>query len=750
MLNLLKVKKVYSEKNAENVTALNGLTVNFGEHGLVFIVGKSGCGKTTLLNILAGMDTADEGDITVDGKNFKDFSPSDYDEYRNKYVGLVFQEYNLIDNFTTGENVALAIELQGKKADPALLDEILHKVALIDENTGKSLAERKISELSGGQKQRVAIARAIIKSPKLLLADEPTGALDGDTGRQIYELLKQLSKDMLVIVVSHDRQSAERYADRLIEMKDGRIISDETHNVESTEKMSDQESKQTAAICTSSSFGKPGLPAARIVSIGLNWLKAKKLKMILSVILAVITFAILGFSLTAAFADPLKTELDQLYQSGQKQVIIYNSRVRDDGMDYVTSFTPAQMEKINEYCGKTPPLIHSTTFYGSVLPINIPMSFNVGASNYIGLESGTPYERVASHINGLVELNPETGESDAHIRPDSRFKDKSKCRLPRTSDEIAITDMQADLFIKYGYVAVRDDDGDFKEENLIKINTPDDLIGKKIGEWDEDEQAWKGNTYTIVGVYSTQQSKDYIKNILGEEYDGPKGLYNDYISGVEISAERSLISCAFVKQGLLDEYMQNAEYQTEYYQRAKNACFLIDLSGNSGHDLRFINGLTDISDGQKYEARLNSAYCGVISNYEARIDWILIIGLAFAAVFLVFAILLMISFINVSIDAHKKDIGILRAMGAGKRDIAKICLSENAFLMFAQIIPAIIIAAVSCTALNATVFFVPVLRFGITQVLLLFAVCIAVNFIVAVVNIYKVTKQNPADIINDR
>lgn len=647
--------------------------------------------------------------------------------------------------------MALALELQGKKTDPALLDEILRKVALIDENTGKTLAERKISELSGGQKQRVAIARAIIKSPKLLLADEPTGALDGDTGKQIYELLKGLSKDMPVIIVSHDRQGAERYADRLIEMKDGRIIADEVRNGESAEEMPEQERKRAAAaICTRSSRVKLGLPAGRAAFIGLNWLKAKKLKMVLSVILAVITFTILGFSLTAAFADPLKTELDQLYQSGQKQVIIYNSRVREDGMDYVTSFTSAQMEKIDEYCGKIPPLIHSTTFYGSVLPINIPMSFNVGASNYVGLESGTPYERVASHINGLVELNPETGENDAHIRPDSRFKDKSKCRLPRTSDEIAITDMQADLFMKYGYVAVRDDVGGIKEEDLIKINTPDDLIGKKIGEWDEDEQVWKDNTYTIVGVYSTQQSKDDIKNILGEEYDGPKGLYNDYVSGVEISAERSLISCAFVKQGLLDEYMQNAEFQTEYYQRAKNACFLIDLTGNSSRDLQFINGLADISDGQKYEARLNSAYCGVISNYEARINWIHIIGLVFAAVFLVFAVLLMISFINVSIEAHKKDIGILRAMGAGKRDIAKICLSENTFLMFVQIIPAIFIAAVLCAVLNAAVFFVPVLRFGIVQVLLLFAICIAVNFIVAVVNVYKVTKQNPADIINDR
>lgn len=222
MLELRNICKTYKPKNGPEVQALKSVSVKFAEKGLVFILGKSGCGKSTLLNCIGGLDKFDSGEIIIKGKSSKEFSGSDFDSYRNTFLGFIFQEYNILSEFNIEKNIALALELQGKKATHSEVQKILDMVDL--GNMGK----RKTTELSGGQKQRVAIARALIKDPEIIIADEPTGALDSATGIQVFETLKKLAKDKLVIVVSHDREFAELYGDRIIEMKDGVIISDET------------------------------------------------------------------------------------------------------------------------------------------------------------------------------------------------------------------------------------------------------------------------------------------------------------------------------------------------------------------------------------------------------------------------------------------------------------------------------------------------------------------------------------------
>lgn len=221
MLELKNVTKVYTGKGGA-VKALDDVSLRFPEKGLVFLLGKSGSGKSTLLHIAGGLDSPTEGEIVVLGKSSKDFTESDYDGYRNAYVGFIFQEYNVLDEFTVEENIALALQLQGKPQTKEKIAVILREVDLL------SLADRKPNTLSGGQKQRVAIARALVKDPKIVLADEPTGALDSQTGKQVFEILKKLARERLVIVVSHDREFAEAYADRIIELKDGRICADRT------------------------------------------------------------------------------------------------------------------------------------------------------------------------------------------------------------------------------------------------------------------------------------------------------------------------------------------------------------------------------------------------------------------------------------------------------------------------------------------------------------------------------------------
>lgn len=226
MLEISHLTKIYKNTKGIDTLALCDVSLKFPETGMVFLLGKSGSGKSTLLNIIGGLDNPTSGEIIIKGKSSKDFSQSDFDSYRNTYVGFIFQEYNILEEFSVYDNIALAIELQNKPVNRSYVFELLEEVDLF------GFENREPNTLSGGQKQRIAIARALIKNPEIIIADEPTGALDSVTGKQIFETLKKLSKERLVIVVSHDRDFAEEYGDRIIELKDGKVICDNSKIVE--------------------------------------------------------------------------------------------------------------------------------------------------------------------------------------------------------------------------------------------------------------------------------------------------------------------------------------------------------------------------------------------------------------------------------------------------------------------------------------------------------------------------------------
>ncbi|MFA6842819.1 MAG: ABC transporter ATP-binding protein/permease [Bacilli bacterium] len=203
----------------ETVNALNGMTLEFPERGLVFIVGVSGSGKSTLMNMLSGVDTPTSGDIIVDEKNlFKDYKKQLH-AYRNSYVGLIFQEYNLIDDMNVYDNIKLPLELLGE-TDFSIIDEVIKTIDIED------IKYSKVNEISSGQMQRVAIARALVKNSHIILADEPTGNLDSKNGKIVIETLQRISKERLVVVITHDDESAHEYGDRIIEIEDGSILND--------------------------------------------------------------------------------------------------------------------------------------------------------------------------------------------------------------------------------------------------------------------------------------------------------------------------------------------------------------------------------------------------------------------------------------------------------------------------------------------------------------------------------------------
>lgn len=221
MLKLTDITKTYLSGENE-VQALKGITVEFRKNEFVAILGHSGCGKTTMLNIIGGLDRYTTGDLSIKGKSTKQFKSRDWDTYRNHSVGFVFQSYNLISHQTVLANVELALTLSGISKDERRkkAKQVLEKVGLKDQ------INKKPNQLSGGQMQRVAIARALINDPEILLADEPTGALDSNTSVQIMDLLKEIAEDRLVIMVTHNPELSEKYATRIIKLLDGKIVDD--------------------------------------------------------------------------------------------------------------------------------------------------------------------------------------------------------------------------------------------------------------------------------------------------------------------------------------------------------------------------------------------------------------------------------------------------------------------------------------------------------------------------------------------
>ena len=306
MLKLKNIVKVYVAGD-NNVEALKGVSINFRKNEFVSILGQSGCGKTTLLNIIGGLDQYSEGDLLINGVSTKDFKDRDWDSYRNHSVGFVFQSYNLIPHQTVLGNVELALTLSGvskhERRERA-------KAALIKVGLGDQIYKNP-NQLSGGQMQRVAIARAIVNNPDIILADEPTGALDTETSVQVMEILKEIAEDRLVIMVTHNPDLAEEYSTRIIRMLDGKILSDSMPVTK--EELEKQEEKNKVKREKSKKEKKPTMSFWTAFRLSLKNLFTKKGRTILTSFAG--SIGIIGISLILAVSEGMTTYIDEVQES---------------------------------------------------------------------------------------------------------------------------------------------------------------------------------------------------------------------------------------------------------------------------------------------------------------------------------------------------------------------------------------------------------------------------------------------------
>ena len=477
MIRLKNVCKTYKSKKGTNTQVLKYISINFPEKGIVCITGKSGSGKSTLLNVIGGLDKYDSGDIIIEGKSTKKFTEKNFDDYRNTYIGFIFQEFNLLEEYSIGDNIKLSLKLQNKKVNKEEIEQVLNKVGL------ENIQNRKVNELSGGQKQRVSIARALIKNPKVILADEPTGNLDSNTSRQIWDILKDLSKDRLVIIVTHDIESSNKYADYEIKIKDGEI--EENVNI------TDNESKNENI-----KFKSAKLPFLYNLKMSFEVISHKKISLLVTTLL--IVFSIICFSIMLfGKKSDLNSKVYQLFAN--------------DGEDYV------QIENYEDIKNKTAEYSILNNNYNEIKRVEI----NDSLKNQVERKTGIKFSKSWKQENDFTSfIYPPSSKSNLDLPVyyyagseafPACFVDNTDAKIDNligenatNENEVVISSYLADLII-YNSCYAKDNLDKNTKEKIFSPKNYNELISKDL----------YVNFYNlaylkIVGIYD-------VSNILSKE-----------------------------------------------------------------------------------------------------------------------------------------------------------------------------------------------------------------------------------------
>ncbi len=616
MLKIVNLTKIYKVKGGVETRALDGVSLTFPETGMVFLLGKSGSGKSTLLNVCGGLDNPTSGEIIVKGRSSKDFTQGDFDSYRNTFIGFIFQEYNILNEFSVEDNIALALELQGKPKDKKAIDDLLEQVDLA------GYAKRKPNTLSGGQKQRIAIARALIKSPEIIMADEPTGALDSNTGKQVFETLKKLSKDKLVIVVSHDRDFAEQYGDRIIELKDGKVLSDVSKGVEAQQTVGDgnvsvvggstlcvedgdkltekdfkfireflagqkgaiiasgekemEEFKRTNRITEDgerevfvetdesktpeksytkqeSQFIRSKLPLKRAITIGVSSLKTKPIRLIFTILLCIVSFTMFGLFSTLMLYDAQAT---------------LKKSMRDSTSQYLLVEKEYQIRNYNVWNGEEDVYYWEQSARLTQADIDGQKgTFGRDGFGAVEANSSSIGNLSSSDSNGMLYQSPQI-KYVASLPESNALRGALKAgNYPQAEDEVLVSEYLAQCIVKNGF-----NDGQYAPTDM------ENMIGKKIKiDLRETMNAPRGE-YKIVGIFDS----GYDRLLLDYPALAEKG------SGYEAEQEElqmfsaqygeSLHGVIFVKQSLLDKIIATKKAQDAQNQNQNALQQMVDWS----------------------------------------------------------------------------------------------------------------------------------------------------------------------------
>lgn len=692
MITLKNIKKVYKTRNMMHV-ALNNINLSFNKSDFVAILGPSGSGKTTLLNIIGGLDCYTQGELIINGKSTKYFKDYNWDSYRNSCIGFIFQGYNLIEHITVYKNVELSLTLNGIKNKKELVLKALKKVGL------QNHVYKKIRELSGGQMQRVAIARALVNDPDIILADEPTGALDSKTSVQIMEIIKEISKDKLVIMVTHNDDLANKYSNRIIKLCDGNVVSD-------TNPLSNIKSKNKFKI------KRTKMNYLTAISLSLNNLKSKKGRTILTSFAS--SIGIVGIALVLSISNGFKKQIEDYEKNTMSSfpIIITDMvsnidepQVRSDDKeeysnnDALYSYNSKQNNKVHEnkitsdYIDYINKINHDYVSAISYYRLNC---FNV-ISN-----SGNDYNVFNSSIINFIELPVDLGkesylkdnydllagtypksETDVVLMVDSKNriddevlnmlyvnKDKKKINFKDIVGKEFKLINNNDYYKNIGnniFIENKASKELYDNANNIKLKITGIVRGKKDNELDfimnSFTESNETNNVSKIG-YSNALLNKVINN--NKESDIVKVQKNidklAFMGGISfeqagITKEKALsMLCANDVPIMMYIYPENFESKNKIIE-------YLDMYNENKNE---------------FDKIIYTDYASEIVGLSNSImDGITIVLVAFSSISLIVSSVMIGIITYISVLERTKEIGILRSLGARKKDIIRVFNSET-------------------------------------------------------------------------
>ena len=695
MIELKYIYKTYITKNY-NVDAIKDISTSFDNNGLVSIVGPSGCGKTTLLNLIGGLDTKYDGEILFNGNVTKDYNSKKWDKYRNEKIGFIFQEYNLINTINVYSNIEVSLSLQkiNKKEKKKRILDISKKLDIDD------LLYKYPQELSGGQKQRVSIARAIVKKPQVILADEPTGALDSKTSVEIMDILKDISKDYLIIMVTHNEKLAYTYSNRIISMQDGIVIKDEILNENNNLDIKTREKVQNST------------PIIQLFKMSFNNLRTKLIRSLLIIFACSIGIVALCVVITVAsgmglYIEEVQEQALRTYpitinsivdnEEPEKENIEYEAYPDDDIIHivdneltyngHVNTFTNEFMEHIRKM---DEDLYSSITYTGWV---KMRLLSNYGDNYY--MISSYSYLKELNYDYSYVNYEYDILEGNLPEKKEDLVLviDKNNCINRSILDSLGI------------------------ETNDLKTLKFSDIIGKKYKVVTPNLYYIKYEdtyyTYSSLGVkasdlYQYAPIELEIKGIIRQKETAKSKLYNTSILYSPLLTDYLLEynrNCDIVKEQLanpninvltgkeFEEVINDYSHITKEYLYEQN---LINFGANYqvSRILIYTDKFENFTHIHDYIEQYNNdeltisqiKYTDYLKNmteeFTTFMDVLTTVLLIFSAISLTVAAIMIVIITYVSVLEKTRQVGILRSIGMSKIHILNLFVFENAIIGF--------------------------------------------------------------------
>ena len=786
MLELNGIRKTYVT-GTTSVEALKGIDLKFRDSEFVSILGQSGCGKTTLLNIIGGLDKYTSGDLKINGRSTKDFKDRDWDAYRNNSIGFVFQSYNLIPHQTVLSNVELALTLSGvsKAERRQRATEALEKVGL------KEQIHKKPNQMSGGQMQRVAIARALVNDPDILLADEPTGALDTQTSIQIMDLLKEISKDRLIIMVTHNPELATQYSTRIIRLLDGTITDDsnpyngEDDNITTKtdeDSLTDKKSGKTKKKKTSMSF-------FTALSLSLNNLMTKKTRTILTAFAG--SIGIIGIALILSISNGIQNYIDRVQRDTlssypiqlQKESVDVSSMIenmmgnKDKNVDHdkdkiysnniMTDMVNSMVAEVNsnnlkafksylenhkcdvdgyisdiQYSYDVPLYIYSTDTSDGVTQLNpssvmenmYGMSVSGDGMMSAGMQNTSVWSRLfdnrqmldeqydliagswADNYNEVMLVVDENNEIDDYTLYSLGFKDPAEVKkifknvmagnsyeteeTQYTYDEVLDKKFKlvlpTDLYRYNDTLRIWEDASHDDEYMTTVVNNAEEVKIAGIIRKNPDAASVSVSS----GVAYTKDLMPHIIDKVNETQIVKQQLADpekDVFTGMSFDNDKTSISTLENNKSLLGIASEDNPSEIDIYAK----------DFDSKEKLQdFIKNYNDevTADGRDEDTISYTDYVGILmSSVSTIITAISSVLIAFVAISLVVSSIMIGVITYISVLERTKEIGVLRSIGASKKDVSRVFNAETLIEGFVSGAMGIIITLILCIPANAVI-----------------------------------------------